>query len=172
MKQQQDLISDLHKKREQELEGIKIQLEKKDVDSAQMLQRALGRAEVLSKQIEQGALDTKTQSLLADTVLEDQENVENKQIRAQILEEIKAKMTRDKDDQKYRNEELMQQLNIQRMRFLDAEKVIKEKKLMHQEIMRRGMDFLAEIELGNAPPLEYVVKNIYQNRVNFPKEEL
>jgi len=40
-------------------------------------------------------------------------------------------MTRDKDDQKYRNEELMQQLNIQRMRFLDAEKVIKEKKLMH-----------------------------------------
>jgi len=38
--------------------------------------------------------------------------------------------------------------------------------------MRRGMDFLAEIELGNAPPLEYVVKNIYQNRVNFPKEEL
>ena len=58
------------------------------------------------------------------------------------------------------------------MRFLDAEKVIKEKKLMHQEIMRRGMDFLAEIELGNAPPLEYVVKNIYQNRVNFPKEDL
>ena len=32
--------------------------------------------------------------------------------------------------------------------------------------MRRGMDFLAEVELGNAPPLEYVVKNIYQSRVS------
>ena len=30
--------------------------------------------------------------------------------------------------------------------------------------MKRGLDFLTEIELGNAPPLEYVVKNIYQNR--------
>ena len=28
------------------------------------------------------------------------------------------------------------------------------------------MDFLAEVELGNAPPLEYVVKNIYQSRVS------
>lgn len=47
------------------------------------------------------------------------------------------------------------------MRFEDAEKVIQEKKVMHQEIMRRGLDFLTEIELGNAPPLEYVVRNIY-----------
>lgn len=53
---------------------------------------------------------------------------------------------------------------MQRMRFLEAEKVITEKKTLHQEIMRRGLDFLTEIELGNAPPLEYVVKNIYQNR--------
>lgn len=35
--------------------------------------------------------------------------------------------------------------------------------------MRRGIDFLTEVELGNAPPLEYVVNNIEQNRIN--KEE-
>lgn len=52
------------------------------------------------------------------------------------------------------------------MKFVEAEKVIHEKKQLHSEIMRRGLDFLAEIELGNAPPLEYVVKNIYQNRQN------
>jgi len=50
------------------------------------------------------------------------------------------------------------------MRFIEAEKVISDKKQLHNEIMRRGMDFLSEIELGNAPPLEYVVKNIIQNR--------
>lgn len=53
---------------------------------------------------------------------------------------------------------------MQRMKFLEAEKVIHEKKQLHSEIMRRGIDFLTEIELGNAPPLEYVVKNIYANK--------
>jgi len=27
--------------------------------------------------------------------------------------------------------------------------------------LRRGTDFLTEIELGNAPPIEYVIKNIH-----------
>jgi len=50
------------------------------------------------------------------------------------------------------------------MRFVDAEKVVREKKQLHQEVVRRGMDFLTEVELGNAPPIEYVVNNIFQNR--------
>ena len=29
--------------------------------------------------------------------------------------------------------------------------------------MRRGIEFLSEIEMGNAPPLEYVVSNIERN---------
>lgn len=43
---------------------------------------------------------------------------------------------------------------------------------MHQEIMRRGIDFLVEIELGNAPPLEYVIKNISQNRAQQNKDQV
>lgn len=38
--------------------------------------------------------------------------------------------------------------------------------------MRRGVEFLTEIELGKAPPLEYVVKNIYENRKNENKDDL
>eukprot|EP00347_Sterkiella_histriomuscorum_P013166 403365756 len=164
MREQQELLQELHRKKENELKGIGTQLDKKDVDSSEMLKKALLRADVLQKQIESGTIDTKTQALLVDAILD--KNPENEMIRKQILEEIKAKMFRDKDDQKYKNEELMQQLNMQRMRFQEAEKVIKEKKQMHQEIMRRGLDFLTEIELGNAPPLEYVVKNIYQSRID------
>ena len=100
-----------------------------------------------------------TQALLVDAVLEGGE--ENQMIRQQILEEVKAKMSRDQEEQRFKNEELVQQLNEQRLKFLEAEKVIKEKKQLHNEIMRRGIDFLSEVELGNAPPLEYVVKNIY-----------
>ncbi|CDW71250.1 UNKNOWN [Stylonychia lemnae] len=162
MKQQQDMMDELLRKKEQEIKGIGTQLEKKDIDSSNMLKKAIQRADILQKQLDSGVIDTKTQSLLVDTILD--KNPENEQIRKQIMEEVKAKMSRDKDDQQYKNEELLQQLNIQRMKFLEAEKIINEKKQVNQEIMRRGLDFLAEIELGNAPPLEYVVKNIYQNR--------
>lgn len=30
--------------------------------------------------------------------------------------------------------------------------------------MRRGLDFLAEIELGRAPPLDYAVRNIQNSQ--------
>lgn len=69
-------------------------------------------------------------------------------------------MLRDKEDMKYKNEEIVQQLNLQRMRFDEAERAINEKKLMHQEIMKRGLEFLTDIELGKAPPLEYAVRNL------------
>jgi len=89
---------------------------------------------------------------------------ENKLIRDQILEELKAKLARDKEDQRFHNEEVLQQLNVQRMKFMEAEQALNDKKALHKEIMKRGLDFLAEVELGNAPPLEYVVRNINQHR--------
>ena len=33
-------------------------------------------------------------------------------------------------------------------------------KALHNEIAERGADYLMEIELGNAPPLEYLVRNL------------
>jgi hypothetical protein len=35
-----------------------------------------------------------------------------------------------------------------------------EKRVIHQEVMRRGMDYLTEVELGKAPPVEYAVRNL------------
>lgn len=115
-------------------------------------------------------MDERTQALLVDSIID--KSPENELIRKQILEEIKAKMARDKEEQGYKNEELMQQLNIQRMRFQEAEKLIIEKKHMHQEIMKRGMDFLTEVELGYAPPLEYIVKNMQMARAEQIQDDL
>lgn len=41
------------------------------------------------------------QGLLVDSYLD--KNTENDMIRQQIIEEVKAKMMRDKEDQKYKN---------------------------------------------------------------------
>jgi hypothetical protein len=37
-------------------------------------------------------------------------------------------------------------------------------KALHNEIVERGVDFLTEVELGNAPPLEYLVRNMQQQQ--------
>lgn len=39
------------------------------------------------------------------------------------------------------------------------EEVLKEKAL-HNELMKKGVDFVAEMHLGDAPPQEFVVKNL------------
>jgi|LauGreDrversion4_2_1035121.scaffolds.fasta_scaffold94816_3 hypothetical protein len=49
---------------------------------------------------------------------------------------------------------------MQRLKFLEAERLINEKRLLHGEVMKRGIDFLAEVELGKVPPLEYAVRSI------------
>lgn len=38
--------------------------------------------------------------------------------------------------------------------------------------MKRGMDFLTEVELGYAPPLEYIVKNMQMARAEQIQDDL
>ena len=49
---------------------------------------------------------------------------------------------------------------MQRVKFIEAENIINEKRLLHSEVMKRGIEFLAEVELGKLPPLEYAVRSI------------
>lgn len=42
---------------------------------------------------------------------------------------------------------------------MKQEKILQEKAL-HQEIVKKGVEFLMEIELGHAPPMEMIKKNI------------
>lgn len=69
MKEQQNLIDDLLRKKENEVDAINRQNENRDYHSSLMLKKALERAEVLQKQIESGAIDRRTQGLLVDSIL-------------------------------------------------------------------------------------------------------
>ncbi len=33
-------------------------------------------------------------------------------------------------------------------------------KAIHGEIAKKGIEYLTEVELGNAPPMEYIKKNV------------
>jgi hypothetical protein len=73
-------------------------------------------------------------------------------------------MLREQEEAKYDREKRISELNEQRMKFVEAERAVLEKKYVHQEVMRRGLDFLTQVELGKAPPLEYAVRNIQATR--------
>jgi hypothetical protein len=58
------------------------------------------------------------------------------------MEEFKAKMIREQEEARFERENRIRELNEQRIKFADAERAVAEKKYVHQEVMRRGLDFL------------------------------
>jgi len=58
------------------------------------------------------------------------------------MEEFKAKMIREQEEGRFERENRIRELNEQRIKFADAERAVAEKKYVHQEVMRRGLDFL------------------------------
>jgi len=53
-------MEDLFRRKELELQEVGEQMEKQDFSSAKLLQKALERGDILSNQLEMGALDLKT----------------------------------------------------------------------------------------------------------------
>ena len=89
-----------------------------------------------------------------------------------MLEELKAKMEQHREENLMKNQEFMQELNLKRFEFDKAEEKITLQKLVHDALVKRGMNFLAEVELGNGPPIEYVVKNIHVDEKELKKSKI
>jgi hypothetical protein len=153
-------VEDISKRRELELDQIDIEMKSRDVDSSELLQKALNHADYIQDQIESGAIDKEYQAKLVNVLMGDKNDPENKVMREELVEELRAKITQQKERKTMENQQFIQELNMKRMQFTDAEKKINEQKLLHEALSRRGIDFLSEMELGNAPPMEYVVKNL------------
>ena len=51
-------------------------------------------------------------------------------------------MMREQEEARFERENRVRDLNEQRMKFVEAERTVAEKKYVHQEVMRRGIDFL------------------------------
>jgi hypothetical protein len=153
-------LDDISNRRKLELDGIHNEMKARDLESAELLQKALNHADFIQDQIESGAIDKEYQAKLVHVLSGNKDDPENKKLREELLEELKAKILQQKEQKQMDNQRHIQELNMKRMEFSEAEKKINEQKLLHEAISRRGVDFLSELELGNAPPLEYVVKNL------------
>lgn len=153
-------IDDVSKRRQLELEQIDVEMKSRDLADAELLQKALNHADYLQDQIESGAIDENFQAKIVNTLSGNKDDPENKKMREELLEELKAKILQQKERKTMENQKFIQDLNMKRMQFSEAEKKINEQKLLHEALSRRGVDFLSELELGTAPPMEYVINNL------------
>ena len=153
-------LDEISNRRQMEIDEINSEMKYRNVESAELLQKALNHADFIQDQIDTGAIDQEYQAKLVHALSGNKDDPENKQLREELLEELKAKIAQQRETKAMENQKFIQELNMKRMEFSDAEKKINEQKLLHEALTRRGIDFLSELELGNAPPMEYVVRNL------------
>lgn len=76
------------------------------------------------------------------------------------------------------NQDKIRQLNELRATISDKQEKILMDKAIHGEIIKKGLQFLTEVELGNAPPMEMIKKNVtiddkkldqYRNNLGVPQ---
>lgn len=92
-----------------------------------------------------------------------QQGIEAEVQKERLLSEIQAKKIQENQKNTLDANEKMKSLNDLRFALLQKEEEILRQKAIHQALMKRGVDYLAEMELGHAPPRELIEKNIKIN---------
>lgn len=72
---------------------------------------------------------------------------------------VKEKRRQRFEEEQTQSEELITKLNRERARLVDQELQLQQRKRQHRALVSKGLDFLSEIELGHAPPVEFLVAN-------------
>jgi len=83
-----------------------------------------------------------------------------KQDQERLLYEVQAFRFQDAQKANIDTKEKIKNLNDIRFALREKEEKLLKQKALHHEMMKRGVDYLADIELGNAPPIEFLEKNI------------
>lgn len=81
-----------------ELEEIEEELKIRDGESAKLLQKALKHADAIQEMINDGTMDDEIQSKLVSVLTGNKQDEENKKLREEILEEIKARMEQRREE--------------------------------------------------------------------------
>ncbi len=153
-------LEDLKNRRKMEIDEIDNEIQDRDAGSAELLQKALNHADTIQELIESGVLDKEYQAKLVNALSGNENDQENKQLREELLEELRAKISQQQEMNSMKNAEFIQELNMKRMEFSDAEKKINEQRLLHEALERKGLEFNVDLEMETGPPMDYVIKNL------------
>lgn len=149
-------MSDKVRNHEIHLEAVTEELGKRNEGNVERVERLLKKGDMLEKELFSGDYDEKEKARIAEALYE-KESEANEGF--SVHDAIVEKRMRRFQDEAADREDAIRGLNKQREKLLEEEIAVKKKKHRHDTLVARGVDFLVEVELGNAPPLDFILKN-------------
>ena len=140
--------------RQAHLEAVKQEADRRDFTHVNTLNAVLNKAERISQALKRGDMDTQYQALLANSLLEKGELAEKQ--RRYLMDELIAKQERDKELKRLQNEQKIQELNENRWKLMQQEEEVLKKRGVFNKIRERGVEFLADVEMGRITPSSFI----------------
>lgn len=146
------------------LEAVVEEQQRRDHQSLENMKRILNKAIHLEEALLNGDLDKQNQVLLAHALEEGGDYAEKQ--RKRMIDEIIAKRQREKQQKILKIESNIRQLNDKRWNLVQTHEKLLKKRLIHEALAARGIDFLSELEMGKLPDKDSVLQNIGEIEVD------
>ncbi|OMJ78840.1 hypothetical protein SteCoe_21284 [Stentor coeruleus] len=146
------------------LEALLEEQQRRDHQSLENMHRILNKAENLEKALKNGDLDRENQILLAHALEEGGDYAEKQ--RKRMVDEILAKRQREKQQKILKIEANMRELNEKRWQLVQKHEDLLKKRIIHQNLVSRGIDFLSEMEMGKIPNKDVIIQNLGEINVD------
>lgn len=164
MRQRKEKLDGAREYRALTLREIEAEKQERAVTSEQRLAAALRRVDVMAAELQSDDYSAKERQRLAQLmekgVNTEGDDEESEESRYALRDELEQMRRRRRDERAREMRERTRQLNEQRIELLEREKKLAKEKRQLQAVRAKGRDFLVEMEMGQGPPLEYVVANL------------
>ena len=151
------------------LDAVIEEQQRRDHQSLENMKRILNKAENLEKALLNGDLDKQNQILLAHALEEGGDYAEKQ--RKRMVDEIIAKRQREKQQKSLDRESKIRELNEQRWLLIQKHENLLKKRIIHRNLVARGIDFLSEREMGKIPDNDLIIKNLGDVQVDMTEED-
>ena len=166
LRMKRDNIDMLTERSMVQVEAIEDVIVLRGTDNYEKLQQVLGTADTLKQSMLKGELDG---PLFTD---EDRRSTATKVIeeakatggvddddKFKLVDEVQMKRRKERERQRHERAQKLTELNKQRKMITDAQLEQIQKEKDHRVVMDKGLEFLMDVELGVAPPLEMIIAN-------------
>ena len=128
------------------------------MSSQKVLQKAMARTPNIEALVKNGALTPHEQGLLSEKFVD--AKLEKEKEQQLLLNKMQGEYLKASKQTVLTNQEKIRQLNELKFQLQERQEVVKKEKKIQDELIKKGVNYLAEIEMGHAPPLDLIKKNI------------
>ena len=157
------VVDGVLQRRALEIEAIEEEVACRNRSDQAILEEILNRTDVMKQEVlgNQEHYDAATRQDLAASLLQSVEDANDREpLHAhRLVDQIEVIRSKRRKEEKTLRDRQLQELNDARVEIEMKEKELRAQMEKHKFLTNKGIDFLAEVEFGNAPPLEYVIGN-------------